>query len=106
MHRPYRIYLATPYSSKEDSSLLAYRFDQANRVAANIRLNGILPPDIKSDLEYPTTVYSPISHTNPIAAYGLPHSYSFHKEDDRWNISIRDFVYVIKTFGIETSIGV
>lgn len=63
------IYLACPYSDP-DPDVREQRFTLANRVAAKLILEG-------------HTVFSPLSHSHPIAATGLidPHAPVWYQQD-------------------------
>lgn len=88
-----KIYLATPYSHK-DSNIRFHRFAQVNKVAARLMAEGFL-------------VFSPISHTHPIAIAGdLPKGWEFWHAYDRTFIEWADEVYVLKQQGWEESVGV
>ena len=88
-----KIYLATPYSHP-DPPVRLFRFDAVNKVAAQLMSDGFL-------------VFSPISHTHPIAEAGdLPKGWEFWKEYDKTFIEWADEVYVLKAQGWETSTGV
>ena len=64
-----RIYLAIPYSHK-DPHIREYRFNIANQIAAALMKKGY-------------AVYSPISHTHPIAVSGeLGLGWDYWKEYD------------------------
>jgi hypothetical protein len=63
------IYLACPYSDP-DPNVRQHRFDIVNKFAARL---------MKERL----TVFSPISHTHPIAQYGLPLGWDFWEHFDR-----------------------
>ncbi len=64
------VYLAVPYSHV-DPDVMETRFHSVNRVAANLMKNG-------------THIFSPISHTHPIAkAGGLPRGWDFWGAYDR-----------------------
>lgn len=64
------IYLATPYSSP-DPEIQEERFLAVNRVAAKLMSQGL-------------HIYSPISHTHPIANAGdLPRGWDYWEQYDR-----------------------
>ena len=88
-----RIYLATPYSDP-DPKIRQERFDNINRIAASLINDG----------HY---VFSPISHTHPIALIGnLPTGWEFWDGFDRSFIEWCDVVCVFCTAGWDTSVGV
>ena len=87
-----KIYLATPYSGTLDQKVS--RFKAVNKVAARLMREGNL-------------VFSPISHTHPIALAGeLPGDWMFWKEYDRTFIEWCDEVHVLKQDGWEDSVGI
>lgn len=87
------IYLACPYSSP-DRHVRVERFEIANTIAARLMGQGI-------------HVFSPISHTHPIAEAGsLPKDWNFWKEYDLKFMQIVTKLIVIKLEGWEDSIGV
>jgi hypothetical protein len=87
------IYLAVPYSHK-DPKVKEQRFQMANRASAILMGRG----------DY---VFSPISHTHPIALAGnLPGGFEFWEGYDRTMLKCCDVLYVLKIDGWETSVGV
>lgn len=86
------IYLACPYSHPEPK-IKEKRFLDVNRVAATLMKDGYY-------------VFSPISHTHPIAAFGLPEHWEFWKGYDEAMIKNCKAVLVVKMDGWETSTGV
>ena len=87
------IYLACPYSHK-DASLREYRFRKANQIAALFMRGG----DI---------IYSPISHTHPIAIEGeLPLDWSYWQSVDEFYIGLCERVVVLELDGWQESKGV
>ena len=76
------VYLACPYSHPEESVRLA-RFDAANKAAADLMKAGVL-------------VFSPISHTHPIAAYGLPLGWDFWERYDREYLNVCKALVVLE----------
>src|SRR3990172_7414602 len=88
-----KIYLAGPYSDK-DPSVRASRFDALNRKAGELMKKGF-------------HVFSPISHTHPIAVCcDLPLGYDFWEEYDRTFIEWCDEVWVLRLDGYAQSKGV
>ena len=88
-----KIYLATPYSHKQQN-IRRDRFNAVNEVAAKLMRDGNL-------------VFSPISHTHPIAeAGGLPKDWEFWEEYDKTFIEWADEVYVFMQEGWAESKGV
>jgi len=88
-----KIYLATPYSH-DNPEIRKARFKKINRVAAALMREGNL-------------VFSPISHTHPIALAGdLPKGWEFWKEYDRTFIDWCDEVQVFMQEGWKESTGV
>ena len=87
------IYLACPYTHK-DAEIREYRFNKANEAARTLILNGY-------------HVFSPISHTHPIALLGnLPISWAYWAEYDKQMLSMCQELCVLKIFGWDTSVGV
>lgn len=87
------IYLAIPYSH-ENHVVRNYRFNVANRVAAVLFSRG-------------QHVFSPISHSHPIALEGdLPKDFGFWEEFCKKTMSMCDAVVVVISGGWEHSIGV
>lgn len=77
-----KIYLACPYSDPNPSVRLA-RFEKVNIAAGKLMNEGHL-------------VFSPISHTHPIAvACDLPLGFDFWEEYDRTFIGWCDLMYVL-----------
>ena len=71
-----------------------HRFNKLNLAAAKLMNEGYL-------------VFSPISHTHPIALAGdLPGSWEFWKEYDRTFIEWADEIHVLKLSGWRESTGV
>lgn len=64
------IYLATPYSHP-DPAVMEARFLLAAEVSAEIMRSGRL-------------LFSPISHTHPIAQFDLPKGWDFWQRYDHW----------------------
>jgi hypothetical protein len=88
-----KIYLACPYSHKE-KIVRQKRFLIINKIAADLMNAGNL-------------VFSPISHTHPIALAGnLPLGWDFWHEYDKTFLEWCDEIYVAKLNGWETSVGV
>ena len=86
------IYLASPYTHP-DPVVQEERFHAVCRHAAEMMRCGI-------------RVFSPISHTHPIAAHGLPGDWGFWKDYDRAFIEMCSEVLVLKLPGWEESKGV
>ncbi len=87
------IYLACPYSHDDPGVRLA-RFDAVNKAAAKLMSKG----------EF---VYSPISHTHPIALVGdLPLDWQYWQNFDRVFLEHCIKVVVLKLDGWELSAGV
>ncbi len=85
-------YLACPYTH-ESAEVMEYRFKSVNRVAAGLIAAG-------------QHVFSPISHSHPIAQEGLAVDFGFWKD---WNMSMLDrcdALLVIKLDGWLSSAGV
>lgn len=87
------IYLAAPYSSK-DRKVLEDRVQRINTVAFKIMESGKL-------------VFSPISHTHPLAEVGqLPRGWDFWERYDTAMISRCNRVWVLMLDGWKESVGV
>lgn len=85
-------YLASPYSHP-DANVQELRFQQVCEVAARLLEKGIY-------------VFSPIAHTHPIAAYGLPKDFKFWKQYDELIFSRCDALIVLMLDGWVDSVGV
>lgn len=85
-------YLASPYSHS-NKQIQERRFQAACRQAAEIMKTGEL-------------VFSPIAHTHPIAAFGLPGDWAFWQAYDRVMLERCDELAVLQLDGWEESIGV
>jgi hypothetical protein len=87
------IYLACPYSHP-NKDVREYRFRHANRAAAKLMREGHI-------------VYSPISHTHPIAVEGdLPLDWAYWQSVDEFYIRLCEKVIVLMLTGWESSKGV
>jgi hypothetical protein len=87
------VYLATPYSHPDREVRIA-RFEAVNRAAAKLMRDGL-------------HVYSPISHTHPIAEAGeLPLGWEFWEQYDRAILDACCRVIVLRQPGWEYSMGV
>lgn len=87
------VYLATPYSH-EQPEVREQRFLVVNRVAADLMRDGM-------------HIYSPISHTHPIAIAGdLPKGWDFWEQYARVVLASCVMVIVLRQDGWEQSIGV
>jgi len=86
------IYLASPYTHS-DVHVREWRFREACRAAATLLRSGI-------------TVFSPIAHSHPIAAFGMPTSWEFWSQVDREFLSRCDTLAVLTLPGWRESVGV
>lgn len=87
------VYLATPYTS-EHKDVELYRFNTVNKVASELMRKGV-------------HLFSPISHTRPIAeADGLPHNFAFWKDYDTKILGFCTHLFVLTLPGWRTSVGV
>ena len=87
------VYLAVPYSH-DDMTVKEDRFDKVNHIASILIKRGEI-------------VFSPISHTHPIALKGeLPGNWEFWDEFDRAYMEHCRKLYVLKLEGWEESTGV
>jgi hypothetical protein len=85
-------YLATPYSDK-DPLVKEERFQKVNRVAAKL-------------IERGEIIFSPISHTHPIAMVGnLPGEWEYWDEFDRAYLDCCYKLYVLMLEGWKESKG-
>lgn len=86
-------YLAVPYSHP-DASVRKYRFQVANQIAAGLMREG-------------QHVFSPISHTHPIALAGdLPTDWAYWEQYDRAMLSICGKLLIIRLDGWTESHGI
>jgi nucleoside 2-deoxyribosyltransferase len=85
-------YLASPYSHP-DQAVREERYRAACRVAAALLLAG-------------QPVFSPIAHSHPLVAYGLPADWSFWQRYDRELLARCDEVVVLMLAGWRESVGV
>lgn len=86
------IYLASPYSH-HDAAVRQHRFEEACRAAAALLKAGL-------------AVFSPIAHSHPIAAHGLPTSWEYWSRLDREYLARCDVLAVLTLPGWRESIGV
>ena len=86
------IYLASPYSHP-DPAVRERRFRDACRAAAALLRSG-------------RAVFSPIAHSHPLVAHGLPTDWSFWEWQDREHLARCDEVMVLMLDGWEESVGV
>jgi nucleoside 2-deoxyribosyltransferase len=86
------IYLAIPYSIYDHKGREA-SFGIVNKVAAKYIMQG-------------KTVFSPISHSHPIAQYGTPATFDFWREFDLEMLSHCDKLVVVCLEGWENSEGI
>jgi hypothetical protein len=87
------IYLAVPYSH-QDAGVRHSRFEAVNKVAADLMRKGL-------------HIFSPISHTHPIALAGeLPLGWEFWEAFDRAYLTHCHKIIVLKLDGWKESKGV
>ena len=86
------IYLASPYSHS-DASVREERFQAACRAAAALIRAGHV-------------VFSPVAHTHPIAAHGLPYDWNFWERIDSAQLARCDDLVVLTLEGWQQSEGV
>jgi len=87
------VYLAVPYSHP-DRAVRHARFQKANRAAALLMGDGLF-------------VYSPISHSHPIADAGsLPMDFAFWKRYNQTMIDCCHALYILTIDGWSESVGV
>jgi hypothetical protein len=85
-------YLASPFTHT-DPLVRQTRFEAACRAAAALIAQGKI-------------VFSPISHSHGICAYGIPHDWQFWQQLDRRYLAACDEVVVLMLDGWRESIGV
>ena len=85
-------YLASPYSD-QDESVMLNRFDWVTELASRLMRAGVF-------------LFSPITHSHPIAQYGLPKGFEFWERFDRWLLERSCGVIVCQFPGWDRSIGV
>lgn len=86
------IYFASPYSSP-DPDVRTWRFHQACRATAALMQQGLI-------------VISPIVHSHPLVAHGLPTSWEFWARLDREFLARCDVLAVLMLPGWQESVGV
>jgi len=86
------IYLASPYTHV-DPAVRQHRFESACRAAAALIAQGKI-------------VFSPISHSYGICAYGIPHDWQFWQRHDRRHLEACEEVVVLMLDGWRESVGV
>ena len=85
-------YLAIPYTHKNEE-VLNLRFEIANLISAELMKKG-------------DVIFSPISHTHPMAKYGLPIEWSYWKSQDEKFLDVCEKLYVTLLKGWDKSTGV
>lgn len=86
-------YLATPYSHS-NPQVRHQRFERVNQIAARLMQSGLM-------------IFSPISHTHPIAMAGdLPLGFDYWEKYDRAILSKCSGLIVLMAEGWRESIGV
>jgi hypothetical protein len=85
-------YLASPYSHP-DPAIRDARFQAACRAAATLMRAG-------------HHVFSPIAHSHPIAAYGLPTEWAFWEAQMRYHLETSAQVVVLTLDGWRESVGI
>lgn len=86
------IYLASPYSHP-DPAIREDRFQAVCRAAAALIRDG-------------HAVFSPVAHSHPIAAYGLPTDWAFWETQMRHHLETSAEVVVLTLDGWQESVGV
>lgn len=86
------VYLACPYSHA-DPAVREGRFETANQVASSLMRAGYV-------------VFSPISHSHPIAKYGLPDDVEFWRRQDAIFLEMSTELIVVCVEGWRESVGV
>jgi len=85
-------YLAIPYSHTDDY-MKELRFEVANAVSARLMKEG-------------EVIFSPISHSHPMAKYGLPGDWDYWKDQDIMFLNVCSEFYVVMLKGWKESTGV
>lgn len=85
-------YLASPYTHP-DPTVREQRFHAACATAAQLMREGHV-------------VFSPVAHSHPLTAYGLPGDWAFWERHDRVHLERCDEVVVLMLDGWEESEGV
>lgn len=85
-------YLAIPYTDP-DPEVMRQRFELANCMAAEFMQRGLL-------------IYSPISHSHPIAQYGMPLDWEYWQHYGKEILAICDELIIIMADGWEVSKGI
>jgi len=85
-------YLAVPYSLYDQKGR-EYAFETANRIAFKYIMQG-------------KTVFSPISHSHPIAQYGTPANFEFWRKFDLEMLSHCEKLVVVCLEGWQHSEGI
>ena len=85
-------YLACPYTHP-DAFIREIRFKTVNQVAAELMREGRI-------------IFSPISHTHPIALHGLPKDWNYWQKYDLIFIRLCSKMIVLMLDGWQQSIGV
>ena len=86
------IYLASPYAHP-DAAVRQQRFHDACRATAAL-------------LDAGHVVFSPVVHSHPLVAYGLPGDWAFWERVDREHLERCDDVVVLMLDGWRKSVGV
>ena len=86
------IYLASPYSHA-DPTVREHRYREACRAVVNLLQNN-------------QCVFSPVVHSHPLVAFGLPTDWTFWERVDREHLARCDEVLVLMLDRWETSHGV
>ena len=87
------IYLASPYSDP-DPQVRQYRYETVTKVASDLMRDGY-------------HVYSPITHSHPIALDGgLPTGWDYWEPYDQKMLSICTSVHVLQLTGWDISVGI
>jgi hypothetical protein len=85
------IYLLSPYSH-DDSAVREHRYHEACRAVVHLLRHGFM-------------VFSPVVHSHPLVAFGLPSDWTFWERADREHLTRCDEVLVLTLDGWEQSIG-
>ncbi len=85
------IYLASPYSHN-DSTVREHRYREACRAVVHLLRQGCM-------------VFSPVVHSHPLVAFGLPSDWAFWERVDREHLKRCDDVVVLTLDGWQESVG-
>lgn len=85
-------YLAIPYTHP-DAKVREARFELVNKIASKLMQQGRF-------------IFSPISHSHPIALHGLPKGWDYWEKYDHVFLTLSDKLIIIMAEGWEDSVGI